>query len=350
MQRLRATGGGRETPNPALDARDLRVGALRKFVVEHVEHVSPNRCNVSTVQHPVRAFSALSAALALGCGLSLGGIASTADEDFDASVLPDAQPDAIDSAVDSGEPDSAAIADAVALDATADGSVPDATADVSQASIDAAIVDAAPPVLGFVHSAQGNNKNAASYALQIPPTAAGNFLAVMVTYSGNLAASVASITDNAQGGTNTYVTANARSLVGSCQASEIWFARDLRSGASTVTVAISAGQSSISVWATELSGLRSAGGADMVAAAQNAAKTNPIIAPTLTPSGAPALLIAAVGSCGTIGKIRPGNPFTGLPAQIGNGAAFYVDVDGGTFGAAYDNSMDGYNASAAAFR
>jgi hypothetical protein len=149
---------------------------------------------------------------------------------------------------------------------------------------------------------------------------------------------------------NVYVSANLRSTAQD-QDSEIWFARDAHPGATSVTVTVSGGSAATAqVWVLEASGLAATGGIDDGQATSNGDASTTIVAPTVTPSGVPALIVAAVGSNGNVGGIAQGNPFVALPIEDDNGAAYYIATDGGTFGPVFGNTDQAWNASVAAFR
>ena len=151
---------------------------------------------------------------------------------------------------------------------------------------------------------------------------------VMTTYQAPTAA-VASVTDDAPGGSNTYVSANVRAA-SSCAASEIWYARDVVAGLTTVTVA-STRQPPAQAWIVEASGLASTGGVDVRQMGMGPATTT-IVAPTVTPSGLDALIVSVVASCGGVSGLAAGNPFVALPVAQGDDAAYYVRSPQGATG------------------
>jgi hypothetical protein len=312
---------------------------------------------------------------------------SNADATVDDGALPEASPvdapgeatiegsthDAGDSGTrEAGDGSTLDAADSGALDA-ADGAVPEAgdasALDASDAStFDAAGVDAAeagledaadasevdameagpPAVFSLVQNGLGSASPGTTDTIGLNPTRAGDFLAVLATYFG-VGPTIQGISDNAPGGSSTYSSANLRSSVGTCQAAEIWYARDIAAGATSVTVTLSA-SAHVDVWVLEFSGLATSGGVDMGQTGTGGPSFT-IDAPTLTPSGAPALLVSAVGSCGQVGIVALGNPFIGLPqGQTGNDAAYYIATAPGTYGPVFTSTLGQWNASVAAFR
>lgn len=189
-----------------------------------------------------------------------------------------------------------------------------------------------------------------SLSIDVAPIQAGDFVAVLVTYAFGDATSenVVGVSDDGPAGGNTYVSANLQSVVPPCQGSEIWYARNTTAGATTITVTVS-GTAPIQLWVIEASGLRATGGVDQGATGSGGATTS-IQAPVVTPTGVPALIVSAAGSCGAISGVDNSSPFTGLTAQDGNDAAYYVATTPGSYGPIYGNTDDDWNASVAAFR
>jgi hypothetical protein len=272
----------------------------------------------------------LGAAVAVGCGLGIEG-AATAPDDAGTGVRDDGQPQ-----------DDAAAADAADL---VDAATLDADSDATSASDGVDGVDAGP--IGVVQTANAAKSGTTTLSTTIAATQSGSLLVVLSTYYG-VTPTITGIADDAPGGSNTYVSASLRSVTGTCQASEIWYARNARAGAKSVTVTTS-GSVTLQVWVVELSNTRTTGGVDVGNVGSGAASTT-ITAPTVTPSGVPAVVVSALGSCGTMGSLAGGSPFTALPIQNGNGAAYYIATAPGAFGPVYNNSNNAWNASVAAFR
>jgi hypothetical protein len=302
---------------------------------------------------------ALAGVLAGACELSTTGDEGTSDgaagypsdahdrDSSGAAPLEAAARDASDARVADAHIPDGHVADAPVADGPiADGPVADAPVhDADSAVTDAA--DAGPVVITVLQHGTASSSNGTTLTANLSPTTSGSFLAVLATY-GTVSTTITGVADNATSGGNTYVSADLRSVVGSCQASEIWYARDAQPGATSVTVT-QGGNGNLAVWVLEVSGLRTTGGVDD-GVVGTGGSTNKITAPEVTPSGAPALVIAAVGSCGNIGGIAAPNPFTALGVQNGNNAAYYVPTTVGPFGPVFNNSFNQWNASVAAFR
>jgi hypothetical protein len=253
------------------------------------------------------------------------GVAAMRDAAAVGDAHGDAAPGANDGAVSAAD---AAGADASVLDA------PDGT--------DASI----PEVISFVQAGHQSKSSTQSSSTTIAATKSGSFIAVMATYYG-VTPTITGVTDNATGGSNTYVSANLRSVVGTCQASEIWYARSSKPGATSVTVTTS-GSVTLLTWVVEFSGLRATGGVDVGLIGNNASGTTTVTAPAVTPSAAPAAVLSVVGSCGALGSIK--SPFTAISNQSGDDAAYYIAPSVAAWGPIFNNSNDGWNGSTAAFR
>jgi hypothetical protein len=91
-------------------------------------------------------------------------------------------------------------------------------------------------------------------SLTIPATGTGHLIAVAMMFNGKT--SVASVSDNATGGSNTYVSAGARSTT-STWSTEIWYAVSSKSGAMVVTPTFAGSPTSVQITVWEVSGISS---------------------------------------------------------------------------------------------
>lgn len=288
-----------------------------------------------------------------GCGLPRGGLSGDpldagadppADTGAGAGDAPGADgstgaPDA--AAPHDGGTESAATVDAASLDAVADAPPVESGAPPDAAE------SGPPPVLTVLQSASNSDSpNSVTVSLS-SNVSAGSFLAVLVTFYGGSGA-VSGVSDDAPGSGDTYTSVGASSSTGSCQTSEIWYARNTVAGASQVVVHATGGVS-LDAWVVEVAGLAPTGGVDAHAEGNGAATTT-VAAPTVTPTGSPALVVSTAGSCGALNGLAAISSFVGLPIQDGNGAAYFVATAPGSYAPVYDNSNDKWNASTAAFR
>jgi hypothetical protein len=229
-----------------------------------------------------------------------------------------------------------------------DGSGDASTPDAADGIIDAA--DGISSVITVVQAQSNLGDGGTALSINVAPIQAGDFVAVLITYSFGdaLSETVVGVSDDGPAGSNTYVSANLQSVIAPCQGSEIWYARNTMPGATSVKVTVSA-TAGIQLWVVEASGLSATGGVDRGTTGSGGATTS-IQTPAVTPTGVPALIVSAAGSCGSISGVDKSSPFTGLPAQDGNDAAYYVATTAGSYGPVYGSTNDAWNASVAAFR
>jgi hypothetical protein len=198
-----------------------------------------------------------------------------------------------------------------------------------------------------VQTAQASTANDVVLDVPIAPSKAGDLVVVLVSTS--TAANVTSITDDAPGGADTFVSAGLRSSIGSCQGAEIWYARNVSGGASTVKV-VTTVSGTLCAWVLEVSGALAAGAVAAGTVGETSMEAGTIVVPPVMVSAAPAFVVSSVGSCGMLGTLEPASPFTALELQNGNGGAYYIAPSVGAYGPIFVNDYQGWNASTAAFR
>ena len=91
-------------------------------------------------------------------------------------------------------------------------------------------------------------------SLTIPATGTGHLIAVAMMFNGKT--SVTGVSDNATGGSNTYVSAGARSTT-STWSTEIWYAVSSKPGATVVTPTFAGSPTSVQITVWEVSGISS---------------------------------------------------------------------------------------------
>jgi hypothetical protein len=286
-----------------------------------------------------------------GCSLvtDLGGLAGTSTGDDGGEVTAD---DGGSSRTDdSATGDGSVTGDGSSAEdgsAAGDGSV---TGDGSVAGDAGADGSVTSPSVRLVQSAAGSTQPSMNTLTKsFAPSGDGNLLVVAVALSSSTSVTVTSITDNAPGGGNSYVSANQRSVDGSCaDFVEIWFAKNVHAGASTVTVTAS-GAAQMNLWVLELAGLSTTDPLDTGAVSSNRPSSNVVTAPAVTPSTPSAVVISTATTCGTISTVRAGNPFTGLAVLSGESTAYLITAAAGSYGAVWNASSGTWNASTVAFK
>jgi hypothetical protein len=187
----------------------------------------------------------------------------------------------------------------------------------------------------------------------IPSTGTGNLIVIAWgANNGGGASTITGISDNAPGGTNGYTQIpGARSVDSTPNDNmDLWYAKNSKPGATTVTITPSASTSGTAVvW--EFSGV------DTVAPLDKAAVLNSQAA-TTTPSGAPVTIssaneaiVSAANVQGSVLGIHAGDAFTGDSTVNGNGWAHLITSTVGTYAPHWDNTVAGsYASSAASFK
>lgn len=152
-------------------------------------------------------------------------------------------------------------------------------------------------------------------SLTIPSTGSGHLIAVALMFNGST--TVSSIADNAG---NTYVSANARSTIGSLS-TEIWYAVNSKSGATTVTPTFAGSPNHVEMTTWEVSGVpASAPDAKGISSAAVTLNNTPGPAVTTTQPGDFVISILFANST-NFTAITTGNEFTNDYATFGNGWA-----------------------------
>ena len=183
---------------------------------------------------------------------------------------------------------------------------------VMNSNLTATATFVASPSWAIVHRA---SKAGAIKNITIPSTGKGNLLAVALMFNGT--ASVASISDNAG---NTYVSAGARTALGSFSV-EIWYALNLNAGATLVTPTFTGAPTSVEISTWEVSGaLALPPGATNTATGTVTLTNTPGPAVTTVEGGDFIVSIMLVTSTSVTG-ISTGNEFTNDFKTNGNGWA-----------------------------
>jgi hypothetical protein len=186
--------------------------------------------------------------------------------------------------------------------------------------------------------------------LTIPATGTGHLIAVAMIFNGST--SVASVSDNATGGSNTYLSAGARSTVAGFS-TEIWYAVNSNSGATVVTptFAVSPPYLEMTVW--EVSGVSTLP-PDATGVSSGSVVLNNTPGPAVTTTQAGDFIVSVLFSGeGIFTSISTGNVFTDDFTTGGDGWAHLTSntSPAGTYQASWYTSAPGgrYLASTVAF-
>ncbi len=230
-----------------------------------------------------------------------------------------------------------------------DASSSDASVDGSPADVVDADVSSTTNIQRVQSNQDSTPSTATSLSVGINASGAGNLIVVGLTQESGTTAVVTTISDDAAGGSNVYVSANERSADSSCaNTAEIWYAKATKPGAKTVIVSMSASVA-FEVWVAEFSGV-STSSPFVTGGATSSASTATILAPQAVVSSAPALVVSVATTCGAISAVHAGSPFTALPILDGEDTAYAIVTKSGSYGAEWSYSSGTWNASTAAFR
>ena len=183
----------------------------------------------------------------------------------------------------------------------------------------------------------------ATITLDIAPAQLGDMI-VVATAAISAGTPVSGVTDDAGdvfASAGVVDTCFANSTIG-----ELWFANVAVAGATTVSVTGTAADDR-EVWVLEVAGISEL---DQTGKIDNAPATNSVIAPTVSPSAYPALIVSDLNDPSHIGDLIAGSVFTALPVLHGDDAAYAIVTTPGDYGAVWANTVTGdYCAFTAAF-
>ena len=187
--------------------------------------------------------------------------------------------------------------------------------------------------------------------LTIPATGTGHLIAVAMMFNGGT--SVSSVSDNATGGSNTYVSAGARATIGK-QSTEIWYAVNSKSGATVVTPTFAGSPTHVEITVWEVSGI-SALLPDVTNITSGTVTLNNTPGPAVTTTQVGDFILSVLFAINSnFTAITSGNEFTNDFRTYGNGWAHITSTSAtaGTHQASwYTPSPTGaYCASTVAFR
>ena len=171
-------------------------------------------------------------------------------------------------------------------------------------------------------------------SLTIPATGSGHLIAVAIMFNGKT--SVASISDNATGSSNTYVSAGARST-SYTWSTEIWYAVNSKPGATVVTPTFASSASSVQIAVWEVSGL-SASVPDATNASSGSLTLNNTPGAAVTTKQAGDFIVSSIlANTSDLSSISSGNAFTDDFTTDGNGWAHLTSTSAaaGTYQASW---------------
>jgi len=184
----------------------------------------------------------------------------------------------------------------------------------------------------------------ATRTITLKPTGSGNLI-VIGSINASTSTAISSITDNVG---NTYVSAAAKCTDSAGATGEIWYAKNSKAGATTVTITYSASTSNQS-WAFEVSRMDLTTPVDVVGQMSNATSASPKPGPSLTTTKAHDFVVSLCAPGGNVTAVA--SPFVGVTFVNGNGAGYLNTVKIGTYQASWTTTGGtNYCATSVAFK
>jgi len=184
----------------------------------------------------------------------------------------------------------------------------------------------------------------------IPATSSGNLIVVGYQMSGSTATTITAITDNVG---NSYTEAGASRAIdtGAHTVSDIWYAKNSLSGATSLTITPSVAVSNGLVVIWEFGGIDRTAPLDQVATLNNQPSTNLVSGATITTSSSIEAIVAIAVVGGGVSGIASGNAFTNDSTLQGNGWAHLITSSTGAYTAQWpQNPANTFAASTASFK
>lgn len=188
----------------------------------------------------------------------------------------------------------------------------------------------------------GTAATGSSRTITINASGAGHLIAVAVAMASPTV-SVSSITDNAG---NAYVSASARGTDSAGASTEIWYAKNSKAGATSVTVHFT-GSIFNMFWVAEVSRIDLTSPVDTKGSISNG-NANPSTSASLTTTQSHDFVYAVIFQGGVVSGAT--TPFTEQSIVNGNAAAYLKTVKTGTYHASWNVTANNYCSSVVAFK
>ncbi len=185
-----------------------------------------------------------------------------------------------------------------------------------------------------------------------PSVGAGHLVVVgfQIGPGANTSTLISSMSDNAG---NTYLEAGAARSIDTASGSvaDIWYARNVMAGATSITITPSTSVTGAGVVIWEVSGIDAAQPLDATAVLNSQASTSSPSGAPVTSAAASELVISLAAVSGSVTGISSGNAFTGDSVLKGAGWAHLITSSTGTYFAQWTESPAGtYASSTASFK
>ena len=185
--------------------------------------------------------------------------------------------------------------------------------------------------------------------ITVAPIGTGDL--IVIGFNSLYGDQVTSITDDATGGSNTYVSTGGRATTSSGgNSTEIWYAIN-KGGASNITVNWSGSDGYAQVWFAEYWGINTSSPLDTsaVGVVNNGTSTTTLNGAVVSTSIANEVLVSTAMVANLISQMDASSPFIPFPIIDGNDMAYYIASSQGSYGAVWDDADDEFSSSTAGF-
>ncbi len=181
----------------------------------------------------------------------------------------------------------------------------------------------------------------------IPATQNGNLIVVAWASAWTTVPTVGSVTDNVG---NVYSQVpNARSVYSTLMMNDIWYAKNSKAGATTVTITPNPSGNAGAAVIWEFSGVDTVSPLDQAAVLNNQPTTTTPLGAAVTTTAAREVIISTMGPVGSINGLLAGSPFTNL-IFYGSGWAHLITSATGTYAAQWSIAGGQYHSNTVSFK
>jgi hypothetical protein len=182
----------------------------------------------------------------------------------------------------------------------------------------------------------------------VPATAAGNLIVVAWASAWQTTPTLSTIVDNAG---NTYAEAgNARAVDSTNDMVDIWYAKNSKAGATTLTITPNPSGNTGGAVIWEFSGVDPTAPLDQTAVLNSQAATTTPLGASVTTTAPSEVIISTMMPSGTTNSLATGNPFTNDAIFFGMGWAHLVTSSAGTYTAQWNTTSGSYGSSTVSFK
>jgi hypothetical protein len=182
----------------------------------------------------------------------------------------------------------------------------------------------------------------------IPATGAGNLIVIGFASGTGTQPLIRTVIDN---GGNTYVQVpGARSVYSTTLAKEIWYAKNSRPGATSITISPfpDGGNGAAVIW--EFSGADADSPLDRAAVLDTQPPATSPVGASVTTTTPGSLVVTILGSLGSLAGLAPGSAFSADALFFGAGWAHRIAGGPGAYAAQWSTTLDGHHSVTASFK